>query len=391
MKRIILNLLLLLSSATVAVSQTIDDVLKTIESNNNDIKAAKALYESQTIEARSDNMLGNTSVAYERMLGTRSIPEKSGKVTVTQELDFPSIYAVRGKMNKEKEQLYRYEYEETRRNTLLAAKELCLDLITLNKQQELIRERLKNINNLKALYQKRYDIGDVNQLEINKIKMQEMSETTSLTINQNEINRIKRELATLNNGEELPLNITMGTEVKELPDYASYSKEAVDADMTLKMSTSAYNVAVREHKVARNSWLPSLDISYIREMRPTETSNGFEIGFSMPLWNNLRNVNKTKAYKTYAMWQMEKTNREVESSVMTNYEEAQKLWEAIQVYDINLVYDNIRLLNKTLEAKEISMIEYFMEINSLYETLETYNTLQNSYNKALAKMYKYKL
>lgn len=391
MKRIILNLLLLLSSATVAVSQTIDDVLKTIESNNNDIKAAKALYESQTIEARSDNMLGNTSVAYERMLGTRSIPEKSGKVTVTQELDFPSIYAVRGKMNKEKEQLYRYEYEETRRNTLLAAKELCLDLITLNKQQELIRERLKNINNLKVLYQKRYDIGDVNQLEINKIKMQEMSETTSLTINQNEINRIKRELATLNNGEELPLNITMGTEVKELPDYASYSKEAVDADMTLKMSTSAYNVAVREHKVARNSWLPSLDISYIREMRPAETSNGFEIGFSMPLWNNLRNVNKTKAYKTYAMWQMEKTNREVESSVMTNYEEAQKLWEAIQVYDINLVYDNIRLLNKTLEAKEISMIEYFMEINSLYETLETYNTLQNSYNKALAKMYKYKL
>lgn len=391
MKRIILNLLLLLSSATVAVSQTIDDVLKTIESNNNDIKAAKALYESQTIEARSDNMLGNTSVAYERMLGTRSIPEKSGKVTVTQELDFPSIYAVRGKMNKEKEQLYRYEYEETRRNTLLAAKELCLDLITLNKQQELIRERLKNINNLKVLYQKRYDIGDVNQLEINKIKMQEMSETTSLTINQNEINRIKRELATLNNGEELPLNITMGTEVKELPDYASYSKEAVDADMTLKMSTGAYNVAVREHKVARNSWLPSLDISYIREMRPAETSNGFEIGFSMPLWNNLRNVNKTKAYKTYAMWQMEKTNREVESSVMTNYEEAQKLWEAIQVYDINLVYDNIRLLNKTLEAKEISMIEYFMEINSLYETLETYNTLQNSYNKALAKMYKYKL
>lgn len=391
MKRIILNLLLLLSSATVAVSQTIDDVLKTIESNNNDIKAAKALYESQTIEARSDNMLGNTSVAYERMLGTRSIPEKSGKVTVTQELDFPSIYAVRGKMNKEKEQLYRYEYEETRRNTLLAAKELCLDLITLNKQQELIRERLKNINNLKALYQKRYDIGDVNQLEINKIKMQEMSETTSLTINQNEINRIKRELATLNNGEELPLNITMGTEVKELPDYASYSKEAVDADMTLKMSTGAYNVAVREHKVARNSWLPSLDISYIREMRPAETSNGFEIGFSMPLWNNLRNVNKTKAYKTYAMWQIEKTNREVESSVMTNYEEAQKLWEAIQVYDINLVYDNIRLLNKTLEAKEISMIEYFMEINSLYETLETYNTLQNSYNKALAKMYKYKL
>lgn len=391
MKRIILNLLLLLSSATVAVSQTIDDVLKTIESNNNDIKAAKALYESQTIEARSDNMLGNTSVAYERMLGTRSIPEKSGKVTVTQELDFPSIYAVRGKMNKEKEQLYRYEYEETRRNTLLVAKELCLDLITLNKQQELIRERLKNINNLKALYQKRYDIGDVNQLEINKIKMQEMSETTSLTINQNEINRIKRELATLNNGEELPLNITMGTEVKELPDYASYSKEAVDADMTLKMSTGAYNVAVREHKVARNSWLPSLDISYIREMRPAETSNGFEIGFSMPLWNNLRNVNKTKAYKTYAMWQMEKTNREVESSVMTNYEEAQKLWEAIQVYDINLVYDNIRLLNKTLEAKEISMIEYFMEINTLYETLETYNTLQNSYNKALAKMYKYKL
>lgn len=391
MKRVILNLLLLLSSATVTMSQTIDDVLQTIESNNNDIKAAKALYESQSIEARSENMLGNTSVAYERMFGTRSVPEKSGKVTVTQELEFPSIYAVRNRMNKEKELLYRYEYEETRRNTLLAAKELCLDLITLNKQQELIRERLKNINNLKSLYQKRYEIGDVNQLEINKIKMQEMSETTSLTINQNEINRIKRELAALNNGEELPQEITMGSEINALPDYTSYSKEAMDANMSLKMSNGAYNVAVGEHKVARNSWLPSLGISYIREMRPAESSNGFEIGFSIPLWNNLRNVNKTKAYKTYAMWQMEKTNREVESSVITDYDEAKKLWEALQIYDINLVYENIRLLNKTLEAKEISMIEYFMEINSLYETLETYNTLKNSYNKAIAKMYKHKL
>lgn len=390
MKKII-NLLLLITFAANAMSQTIDEVLNTIELNNNDIKAAKALYEAQTMEVKSQNMLGNTSVAYEKMLGTIKTPDQSDKITVTQELDFPSIYAVRGKVNSEKIKKYQYDYEETRRSILLQAKELCLDLVMLDKQQELINERLSNIIRIKALYEKRYESGDVNKLEMNKIILQEMNEKSALAINTNERNRKLKELIKLNAGNEIELEPTEETSPVTLPDFTEYSNEATESDMRIKQSVGEYKIATGEYKIARNRWLPSLGISYIREIRPADTSNGFEIGVSVPLLNNIRKVKQSKAYKAYTMWQMEKVNTDIKTDINTNYDEARKIWETLNQYDINLVYENINLLNKSLGARQISMIEYFTEINSLYDTIESYNLLLNSYNKILARMYKFRL
>lgn len=390
MKKII-NLLLLITFAANAMSQTIDEVLNTIELNNNDIKAAKALYEAQTMEVKSQNMLRNTSVAYEKMLGTIKTPDQSDKITVTQELDFPSIYAVRGKVNSEKIKKYQYDYEETRRSVLLQAKELCLDLVMLDKQQKLINERLSNIIRIKALYEKRYESGDVNKLEMNKIILQEMNEKSALAINTNERNRKLKELIKLNAGNEIELEPTEETSPVTLPDFTEYSNEATEADMRIKQSVGEYKIATGEYKIARNRWLPSLGISYIREIRPADTSNGFEIGVSVPLLNNIRKVKQSKAYKAYTMWQMEKVNTDIKTDINTNYDEARKIWETLNQYDINLVYENINLLNKSLGARQISMIEYFTEINSLYDTIESYNLLLNSYNKILARMYKFRL
>lgn len=390
MKKII-NLLLLITFAANAMSQTIDEVLNTIELNNNDIKAAKALYEAQTMEVKSQNMLGNTSVAYEKMLGTIKTPDQSDKITVTQELDFPSIYAVRGKVNSEKIKKYQYDYEETRRSVLLQAKELCLDLVMLDKQQKLINERLSNIIRIKALYEKRYESGDVNKLEMNKIILQEMNEKSALAINTNERNRKLKELIKLNAGNEIELEPTEETSPVTLPNFTEYSNEATEADMRIKQSVGEYKIATGEYKIARNRWLPSLGISYIREIRPADTSNGFEIGVSVPLLNNIRKVKQSKAYKAYTMWQMEKVNTDIKTDINTNYDEARKIWETLNQYDINLVYENINLLNKSLGARQISMIEYFTEINSLYDTIESYNLLLNSYNKILARMYKFRL
>lgn len=390
MKRIF-NIILLISIVSNAAAQNIDDVLKSIESNNSDIKAAKALLDAQIMETRSQNMLGNTSVAYEGMLGTITQPEKTGKITVTQELEFPSIYAVRGNMNKKKIKQYGYAYEETRRSVLLTAKELYLDLANLNRQHGLIKERLANIRKMTELYDKKFKAGDANALDLNKIRMQEMSENAALTMNINERDKIINQLTALNGGQEIQDLTGSENPLTELPDFQEFYAEAIEADAGIKQSEEAYNVAIGEHKVARNSWLPSLELSYIREMRPAETSNGFEIGVSIPLWNNLRKVKQTKAYKSYAMWQLEKVTTEKGSEIRTDYKEAEKLWETLKDYDINLVYDNISLLDKALAEGQISMIDYFNEINSLYSTIETYNSLKTGYDKAVARMYRFRL
>lgn len=387
-----LSIILLASFAALTIqAQSIDEVLKTIEENNPDIKAAKALYDARSAESRMDNSLGNTSVNYEKMFGTKASDEETGKLTVTQEFDFPTLYITRSKLNREKYESYRTEYVETRQNVMLQAKLLCMDLIMLNRQRELINERLANINKLKDIYDRRMNSRDVTLLELNKIKMQQMDEEAALTMNTNERNSVIRQLCALNGGENIATEISYDKEIQPLPDYRTFADEATDADATLLKTRQAMSVANRELSMAKNKWLPTLGLSYIREFHAFDATNGIEIGVSLPLLSNNRNVKKAKAYKSYAMWQLEKADSDVRNNIQRDYDEAKNLWETLGNYDIKIVYENIELLNKALDAKQISMIEYFTELNSLYSIIESYNTLQNSYNKALARMYKYKL
>lgn len=55
-----------------------------------------------------------------------------------------------------------------RQQILLQAKEVCLDIIMLQQQQELLNARLKNAKELAAMYAQRLSNGDANALETNK-------------------------------------------------------------------------------------------------------------------------------------------------------------------------------------------------------------------------------
>ena len=56
-----------------------------------------------------------------------------------------------------------------------------------------------------------------------------------------------------------------------------------------------------------------------------------------------------------------------------------------------LVHDNIDMLKRALDSGQISTIDYFTEVNSLYGMLQTYHTLRGNYEKALARLYKHRL
>lgn len=369
----------------------IDAALKMIEQNNNEIKAAKALWKAQAMEARSENVLGNTSVAYEKMFGTEEASEETGKLTVSQEMDFPTLYAVRNKVVKKQNDVSRMQYEETRRNTLLAAKELCIDMVRLRLQNDLINEKLENIASLKAAAERRFAVGDIGTLDLNKLKMQEMEENAARVMNENEMVRIARSLAAMNGGEQLVIEADGFGEQQRLPDFGVISDEVMASDASLMRSRAEHEAATAGLKLEKNRWLPSFELSYIREMHLNDANNGLEVGLSLPLFSNARVVKKAKAYKVYSMLQADAVHDNVSNEIRQGYQEAENLAKTLEGFDVGLVYDNIRMLKKALEAKHISTIDYFTEVNSLYGMLETYYTLRSDYEKALARLFKHRL
>ena len=88
-------------------------------------------------------------------------------------------------------------YTAFRQQILLQAKEVCLDIIMLQRQQALLDERLKNAEELSAMYTRRLETGDANALETNKINLELLNVRTEARMNQTALNNKLKELLVL--------------------------------------------------------------------------------------------------------------------------------------------------------------------------------------------------
>ena len=184
MKRnILIALVLSVASSMTIYGQEVENVLRSIEQNNKELQAGGHLTEAKKQEAKVSNNLEDPSVTYSYQFGAPQELGKSGELTVSQGFDFPTAYAIRSDLNRLKDRTYDRQYSLMRRDVLLRAKELCLDLILLNQEKTLLDERLANADRLAGIYEKRLQTGDANILETNKIKMEHMKVMAEVAAN----------------------------------------------------------------------------------------------------------------------------------------------------------------------------------------------------------------
>ena len=73
---------------------------------------------------------------------------------------------------------------------------------------------------------------------------------------------------------------------------------------------------------------------------------------------------------------------------MALYNEMQQLKEAMDTYDTPLLYKSLDLLKQALKEGQISLIEYFVEAETVYKNLQARMQLENQYQKVMATIYK---
>ena len=82
---------------------------------------------------------------------------------------------------------------------------------------------------------------------------------------------------------------------------------------------------------------------------------------------------------------------QVENTLMSLFNEMQQLKEAMNTYDVPLMYQTLDLLKQALTEGEISLVEYFVEAETVYKNLQAYMQLENQYQKVMADIYKNEL
>ena len=136
MKRYLIATIVAFSTYSAALADTVGDVLKQVAANN------------LTLQALAHD-----------------------KLVVSQEIDFPTKYAARSKQAKMQQSVGEQLLAKQRRDILLQAQLLCIDIICANQTLAMLRERLANSETLLSMYNKRMEAGDANALELNKVKL----------------------------------------------------------------------------------------------------------------------------------------------------------------------------------------------------------------------------
>lgn len=389
MKKIILAAMAF-AAVVSAKAQDINAVLKSVEQNNMELKALLKGNEAADIENKSQNTLEDLSIEYSPFFQSETSGIASSELVITQGFDFPTLYGARKKAGQLQRNVLDMQYQTARRDILVNAKKLCLDIINYNKQKQLLQERRKNADELLAMFELKFKNGDATSLELNKIKLDRMNLETELVQADTKHANAMQQLQALNGG--LPIEVNM-TEYPQAPadDEVTMYEKAVATDWTVRTAQASVLAAEQDVKVNKQSWIPKFEIGYRRNTEGDNASNGFLIGGSIPLFSSKNKVKIAKARQTEAVMQHANARINAENSARTMINQMKQLKVSADAYDVPLMRQTLKLLRTAVENGEISVTEYYVEADNIYKNMITYMDIERQYQDALTEIYKNEL
>lgn len=391
MKRYLIATIVAFSTYSIALADTVGDVLKQVASNNLTLQALAHDNQADVLDIKASNSIGGPSVEYSPFFTKGYSGVAESELVVSQEIDFPTKYAARNKQAKMQNIVGEQLLIKQRRDILLQAQLLCIDLIRLNQTLSMLHERLANSETLLQMYQKRMDAGDANALELNKVKLDCMEVRTLVNEAQGERTSLLQQLRQLNGGKPIDVIDTVLPEYSQITNFESYRALALASDADVAVAQTALRAADMNLKLQKNEWLPNISFGYRRNTEQGEGINGFLVGVSFPLYSNSNNVKAARQRRESAELQVMQAQNEAEASMRTNYEQLQGLQQVIDHSDVKLLQESLTLFAKALQHGEITALVYYVEINSIYEKLQRHIDLHCQSVKLLAELHKAEL
>ena len=391
MKRYLIATIVALSTYSIALADTVGDVLKQVAANNLTLQALVHDNQADVLNIKASNSIGGPSVEYSPFFTKGYSGVAESELVVSQEIDFPTKYAARNKQAKMQKTVGDKLLAKQRRDILLQAQLLCIDLIRLNQTLSMLRERLANSETLLQMYQKRMEAGDANALELNKVKLDCMEVRTLVNEAQGERTSLLQQLRQLNGGKPIDVTDTVLPDYPQITNFESYRALALASDADVAVAQTSLRAADMNLKLQKNEWLPNISFGYRRNTEHGEGINGFLVGVSFPLYSNSNNVKAARQRRESAELQVVQAQNEAEASLRTNYEQLQGLQQVIDHSDVKLLQESLTLFSKALQQGEITALVYYVEINSIYEKLQRHIDLHCQSVKLLAELHKAEL
>lgn len=372
-------------------AQGVDEVLQSVAQHNKALQAQRQADAAEKTGIEAENGLEDPSVEYSSFFSKGVSGQAGSELVVSQGFDFPTVYGQRSRAGRERKEAVDLRAEALRRDILLQAKNLCLELIRLNRLQDLLSRRMENADELLALFKDRLEAGDATLIDVNKIKMKRMSIQTEVLQNNAAQRTALQSLLALNGNMPLTFDEREYPAVPDTRDFEALCSEALAADAALMAAEADTRAAQRTLSANRHGWLPKLEIGYRRNTGEDSKEHGFLVGGSIPLFSNRRQVKMARAQSVAAQLTADELRLQAEAALHAGFNEMQQLRKSMEVYDKPLMLQTLELLKASVKGGEMSVTDYFVEADQIYRNLQAFMELEYQYQKSAATLYKNRL
>ncbi|HWS59331.1 MAG TPA: TolC family protein [Flavobacterium sp.] len=388
-----LSLFLALISFCLGYSQSnIDKILVEIAKNNKTIQANTQYWSAQKVQHRTGNSLYNPTVEYDYLKGSPANAGNQTDFTITQSFDFPSVYGKKNTLANQLDIQADLHLKAANQALLLEAKKICIELVYRNKLQVPLTKRQEATEKWLAHFNKKLASGDGTILDVNKAKIQLLEIKKQFLENASFIAKLNEQLTSLNGGTSITFNDLAYFDVPVIADFETLEKEIEAQDYIRKTLEQEKVIAQKQIAVSKALALPKMEVGYHYQGILGQTYNGIHTGISLPLWESKNKVKLEKAKMTFAETALTDHTNERYYEIKQLYGRYESLKSILGDYEkINKSAAPIKLLDKALSAGQISVLEYFVELNYYNTTFNSYLEIEKEYYEVVATLLKYQL
>ncbi len=392
MREIIVKLMMLILPFGLLAQTDIENILLEIESNNTTLSAYRNLNEAQKLENKTGIFLENPEIGFNYLWGDPAAIGNRHDFSVSQSFDFPTSYGIKRKIADAKNIQCDLNFELHRKSILFQAKTVCNQLIYLNAKNEILEKRTKHARDISSAFNSKFEKGEINIIENNKAQFNLLNAQKELESNQTEREVLKAKLTGLNGGKPILFGQSTYAPVILPVDFDIWFNKNEAKNIYLQQAVNEIGISEKQIKLSKALSLPKFSGGYMSESVVGESFQGVALGMSIPLWENKNKIKLATAQQQVALEIANDKKTQSYNRLKGQYEKAKSLQKTLAGYrEVLQVVNSADLLKKALDAGELSLIEYMLELKLYYETTDKFLKVENELKQLAAGLYFFEL
>lgn len=392
MKNNILTIIAALLVGQLCGAQNLSEILSMVETGNPALAAASMDVQADRQKNLTEAALQDVEIEFNYLWGQDREIGNRHDFRVTQSFDLASLTGTRHRQAEAQTELSDLEYKALRRELLLEASQVCMELVYLEGMIEQTQRHLSDSKDLHQATARKVELGEETVLELNKARLHQTSVEGELESLLLERTLALGQLASLCGRQSISFDASSFVPSMLPLDFDLWYAQAAADSPVLQYVRKTFDVDTRQLSIEKAAALPSLNLGYMSELGLTDRYRGLTVGVSIPLWSNTRKVKEADARRSASQLRVRDTENRFLMNLSGLFAKAQSQARLSSSLRSALEQtDNRSFLLEAQKSGEISMLDYLQEMDLYYEALRQCLEAEKDYNLSVVELDSYSL